>query len=105
MSPTLLNFLNTQWQNFQSWLENIAFQIGSFVFYVIEVFKQMLRRPYRIPLVIKHLEIIGVDSLGIILLTGFFTGAVFGLHIGGVFAIFRAAGLMGGATALALATA
>lgn len=52
----------------------------------------------------QQLEIIGVESVPIILLTGFFTGAVFGLQIGGIFLIFRAESLMGGATAIALAT-
>ena len=46
----------------------------------------------------------GADSVFIILLTGFFTGSVFGLQIGYVFSIFRAESMTGGASALALAT-
>lgn len=64
----------------------------------------MFRGPFRGREILQQLEIIGNESAPIILLTGFFTGAVFGLQIGGIFLIFRAESLMGGATAIALAT-
>ncbi len=63
-----------------------------------------MRPPFRAREIWQQLESIGNQSLPIILLTGFFTGAVFGLQIGGIFMIFRAESLMGGATGIALAT-
>lgn len=75
---------------------------GKFFVYVHDVLKQSLRRPVRGTLIFQQLEFIGNQSLNIILLTGFFTGAVFGLQIGGIFQIFKAEGLMGAATAKAL---
>jgi len=68
-----------------------------------EISVQMFRPPFRINLVTQQLEFIGNQSLNIILLTGFFTGAVFGLQIGGIFDIFKAAGILGAATGKALA--
>jgi phospholipid/cholesterol/gamma-HCH transport system permease protein len=77
-------------------------EIGKFFVYVGDVLKQTFRHPMRTSLVFQQLEFIGNQSLNIILLTGFFTGAVFGLQIGGIFQIFKAEGLMGAATAKAL---
>ncbi|MEZ4743021.1 MAG: ABC transporter permease [Bdellovibrionota bacterium] len=76
---------------------------GSFAIFLAESLKQVFKRPFRRQLFFQHLEFIGNQSLGIILLTGFFTGAVFGLQLGGIFRIFQAEGMMGGATGKALA--
>ncbi len=83
---------------------HFALEVGKMTLYLINIFKQIFTTPMRFSEISKHLETIGVQSSGIILLTGFFTGAVFGLQIGGIFSIFRAEGLMGGATGIALAT-
>ncbi|MCX6125716.1 MAG: ABC transporter permease, partial [Proteobacteria bacterium] len=64
--------------------------------------KQAIKPPYRWEIVFQQLEFVGNQSVNIILLTGFFTGAVFGLQIGGIFQIFRAESIMGAATAKAL---
>ena len=77
-------------------------EIGKFFVYVGDVMNQSVRKPMRTSLVFQQLEFIGNQSLNIILITGFFTGAVFGLQIGGIFQIFKAEGLMGAATAKAL---
>lgn len=77
-------------------------ELGRFFVYVADVLKQTFRHPVRTSLVFQQLEFIGNQSLNIILMTGFFTGAVFGLQIGGIFQIFKAEGLMGAATAKAL---
>ncbi len=80
----------------------LLIDLGKFFVYVGDVLKQSVRKPMRTALVFQQLEFIGNQSLNIILLTGFFTGAVFGLQIGGIFQIFKAEGLMGAATAKAL---
>jgi phospholipid/cholesterol/gamma-HCH transport system permease protein len=78
-------------------------QATTFVHYMRDVFLAVCSRPVRMREIWFHLEFIGNQSLSIILLTGFFTGAVFGLQLGAIFQIFRAEGLMGAATAKALA--
>jgi phospholipid/cholesterol/gamma-HCH transport system permease protein len=82
-------------------IESIS-MAGAFILYLYDIFRQAVHRPYRTSLIFQHLEFIGNQSLNIIIMTGFFTGAVFGLQIGGIFEIFQAEGLMGGATGKAL---
>ncbi|MBP6218483.1 MAG: ABC transporter permease [Oligoflexales bacterium] len=77
--------------------------LGGFCLYLKLVFLQIFQAPFRLRLILQQAEFIGTKSLGIISLSGFFTGAVFGLQTGGIFAIFRTESLLGGATALALA--
>lgn len=76
--------------------------IGAYGVYLYEIGRQAYRRPMRWDLIFQQLEFIGNQSLNIIMLTGFFTGAVFALQIGGIFQIFRAESIMGAATGKAL---
>ncbi len=76
--------------------------LGSFCLYIGEIIRQAFKPPVRWDLIFQQLEFVGNQSLSIIVLTGFFTGAVFALQIGGIFQIFRAESIMGAATAKAL---
>lgn len=60
------------------------------------------RRPLRVAVYLQQMEFVGVGSLGIILLTGAFTGAVFAIQTSVAFSIFKAKSLIGGSVALAL---
>ena len=90
-------------RTFWSWAQAHVLVLGEFGMFCVQIFRQALKKPFRWRQILEQMEFIGFQSLFIILLTGFFTGAVFGLQIAGVFAIFRAEAMMGGATALALA--
>lgn len=59
--------------------------------------------PLRIGLTIKQMEFIGVQSVPIIALTAFFTGAVFTLQSYRAFALFGAEGYVGGTVGISLA--
>jgi phospholipid/cholesterol/gamma-HCH transport system permease protein len=78
-------------------------EFGVFCFYLQEIFVQMFRSKFRFQLIMQQAEFIGNQSLNIILLTGFFTGAAFALSIGPFFQQFKAESIMGAATALSLA--
>lgn len=69
-----------------------------FVLGVINVF----RRPYRLRLIVKQVEFIGIQSLPIILLSSAFTGAVFTYESYDAFALFGAQGMVGGTVGVAL---
>jgi phospholipid/cholesterol/gamma-HCH transport system permease protein len=91
------------------WIEILGLTIidqmtaaGRYVGFVKESLQQTFSPPFRRSLLFQQLEFLGNHSLSIIILTGFFVGAVFGLQIGGIFEIFRAESLLGGATAKAL---
>ncbi len=81
---------------------NFISVFGRYILFFRDVLKLSVRKPFRRDLLIQQLEFIGNQSLNIIIITGFFTGAVFGLQIGGIFQIFRAESIMGAATAKAL---
>lgn len=88
----------------RDWARGRVVAWGSFLLFLREIFRQARLRPFRKREILAQLEFIGAGSLNIILLTGFFTGAVFGLQIGGIFKVFNAEAMMGGATGIALAT-
>ncbi|MFK7930517.1 MAG: MlaE family ABC transporter permease [Myxococcota bacterium] len=66
-------------------------------------FLNLFRLPLRLGLTIRQMEFIGVQSLPIIALTAFFTGAVFTLQSYRAFALFGAEGYVGGTVGISLA--
>ncbi len=79
--------------------------VGSFggaVLYVVEIVKQMFKRPFRYQTILQQMEFVGNQSLSIIALSAFFVGLVFSLQIGALFKLFRAEGIMGAVTGKAL---
>ena len=85
-------------------IKDKIFRIGELQIYFFRVLKLLFHRPFRKDLILQQATFLGAQSLNIVILSGFFTGAVFGLQIGGIFEIFRSESLMGGATGIALAT-
>lgn len=83
-------------------LQRVA-DLGSFLIFLRQVLAEVCKRPLRLNRIFHQLEFIGNRSLPIILITGFFVGAVFGLQVGSIFGIFSAESLTGSATGLALA--
>ena len=77
-------------------------EFRSFTHFVREILIWVVRPPFRLRLLFQQLEFIGNQSLNIIFVSAIAVGAVFGLQIGGVFQVFRAENLMGGATGKAL---
>ena len=77
-------------------------ELGEFLFFTKEFFHWVFQRPFRSRLVIEQMEFIGVKSLPIILLTGAFTGMVFGLQTGYAFRLFNAGSFVGSTVGLAL---
>ena len=75
---------------------------GRFVLFLSHSVRSCFLPPHRPYLVFQAMEFLGNKSLGIILISGFFIGAVFTLQIGSVFSIFGAEGMMGAATGKAL---
>lgn len=76
---------------------------GSYLIFMRQALREVIRRPWRFDRIIYQLEYIGYRSSLIIVITGFSVGAVFGLQVGGIFQIFNVEGLTGGATGMALA--
>ena len=76
--------------------------IGKSILFFFEMIVDVFKPPLRLKAILYYMVFIGYESLAIITITSFFTGAVFGLQIGGVFAFFKAESFVGGATGMAL---
>ncbi|TVQ90055.1 MAG: ABC transporter permease [Deltaproteobacteria bacterium] len=92
----------------------IVRQVGRNTFGLIEEFGRVSRvtglgvlnillPPFRFRLIIRQMAFIGVQSIPIIALTSFFTGAVFTLQSFRAFSLFGAEGYVGGTVGISLA--
>ncbi len=76
--------------------------IGLFGLMMADVLRWAFRRPFRLRLLLQQMEFVGNQSLSIILLTGFFTGAVFALQTILGLRMFNAQSMVGSMVALSL---
>lgn len=76
--------------------------VGALVLFAVTAVWRARKRPLRAAVYLQQMQFVGVGSLGIILLTGAFTGAVFAIQTSVAFDIFKAKSLIGGSVALAL---
>lgn len=67
-----------------------------------ESFYWLFRPPFRVMLFLQSMEFIGAGSLGIVVLTGLFTGMVFAVQTVASFRLFNAETIVGSTVALAL---
>jgi len=77
--------------------------IGNITVMAGQVFFWIVRPPFRWDVMLHSLSFVGVGSLFIISLTGFFTGAVMSYQINDAFRYFHAESLVGGIVAVSLA--
>ncbi len=82
---------------------SVVSEIGTMAALVYSTARWAIRPPYRPRLLIDQLEFIGVQSIFIVGLTGFFVGAVFGLQLVDGFRQFGAENQAGSVVGLALA--
>ena len=75
---------------------------GNFVILFGQMFIATLRPPYRFRQLLLSMEFVGFGSLFIIMLTGFFTGAILAYQCAYAFGLFGAETLTGSTVALAL---
>lgn len=78
-------------------------QTGRILLFLAEVLRQAFSPPIRWKLTVQQIQFIGVGSLFIVVLTGAFTGMVFGLQSGRAFALFQAETLTGAVASIAIA--
>jgi phospholipid/cholesterol/gamma-HCH transport system permease protein len=77
-------------------------EVGQFTMLTGQAVAGTVQRPFRLRLLFKQMEFVGVRSLSIVLITGTFTGMVFALQSGYAFGLFGAEGLVGSTVGLAL---
>lgn len=75
---------------------------GSVAVMLMDAVRMIPKRPFRLKLLLKQIEFIGVNSVPIVILTGIFTGMVFGLQCYVGFRNFGAESMAGTIVALAM---
>ena len=83
-------------------LLDFAEEVGRVMTIMGRMFVWLPRRPYRLRLLMYQFNFVGVESAFIVLLTGFFTGAVFSLQSSYAFSLFEANSMVGPTVMLAL---
>src|SRR5262249_48781362 len=66
----------------KNWLMKAAFEVQEYVFLLGATFRGILTPPRYPHDIVEQFDLIGVASLTVVLLTGFFTGAVLALQTG-----------------------
>src|SRR6059058_2526447 len=77
-------------------------EVQELSFLTAKAFTSMFRRPYYVRDILAQMDLIGVGSLSVILLTGFFTGAVLTLQTSKTLSTFGAVGFTGQLVAVSL---
>ncbi len=77
-------------------------QVGQLAMFSLNTLRWLPRRPFRWSQLFRHLMDVGFGSLFIVVLTGFFTGLVFGFQMLQAFRRFGAEALVGPATLITL---
>lgn len=97
-----LNLFILSFEKFGAFLIARTRALGLWVQFAGQVITWTFRPPLRLRLVFEQMEFVGVRSIGIITLTAFFTGAVFALQSGKVYALFNMESLVGATVGLSL---
>jgi phospholipid/cholesterol/gamma-HCH transport system permease protein len=66
----------------QNWLKNAVLDVQEYVALQVATFRGIFSRPYYFRDIVEQFESIGIGSLTVVLLAGFFTGAVLALQTG-----------------------
>ncbi|MFZ5585783.1 MAG: MlaE family ABC transporter permease [Thermodesulfobacteriota bacterium] len=77
-------------------------EAGELLLLFIQTCLWLLRPPWRLHLIFRQMEFVGIKSINVTVLTGAFTGAVFALQSYHGFSLFGAESLVGSTVALAL---
>ncbi len=77
-------------------------ETGRLIVLLIATIRQMVKPPFRLKLLFKQLEFVGVQSTFIVALTGLFTGMVFALQSSYAFKLLNAEGMIAPAVGLSL---
>ena len=77
-------------------------RLGAWIVFIRDTLVWLVKRPVRWKIIMGQMEFIGVKSVPIITLTGFFVGAVFSLQTGKAFAMFNAESMVGATLGLSI---
>lgn len=94
--------MNSPLYKFGKYIEETITEVGHFAFFTKKVFAALFKPPSRLREIFRYIDFVGNHSLGIIILTGTFTGLALTFQIWLGFNMFSAGGLVGPTVALAI---
>lgn len=94
--------MDTTWKLFADKLQNFITGIGKIVIFSWQSIRSLPQKPSRYDEIIKHMEFIGNQSVGIICLTALFTGLALSFQIYLGFKMFNAVNMVGSVVALGI---
>ena len=94
--------MDATWNYFTDWFQTRVTNIGKIVVFNWQSIKLLPQKPSRYDEVIKHMEFIGNQSVGIICLTSLFTGLALSFQIYLGFKMFNAVNMVGSVVALGI---
>jgi phospholipid/cholesterol/gamma-HCH transport system permease protein len=83
-------------------VESLFSEVGLIALFMTSSLRLLFTKPHRYPELIRHMEFIGNDSIGIISLTGLFTGLALSFQIYLGFKMFNAVNMVGPVVALGI---
>ncbi len=98
----VLNFISFFATPFGARLLGAVKSLGYFTRFVGEILLWTFKPPFRTAQFFFQMEFIGVKSTAIIVLTSFFSGAVFALQVGKVYSLFNMESMVGATVGLSL---
>ncbi len=98
----VLKYMTPQLSRFGALLISSAGALGRWCRFVGESLAWAVKPPYRLDRFFQQMEFVGVRSTGIIVLTAVFTGAVFALQAGKVYALFNMESMVGATVGMSL---
>ncbi|MFQ5892885.1 MAG: MlaE family ABC transporter permease [Nitrospinota bacterium] len=83
-------------------LLKILSEFGDHILLLLRTLRSCLWPPFRVRLILRQMEVVGVNSVPVVLITGAFTGAVLALQTFTSFKRFNAESMIGGVIAVSL---
>ena len=96
------SWMDGLWDLCVGWFEALVLDTGKIVIFAYESLRLLFKKPSRFGEIIKHMEFIGNQSVGIISLTSLFTGLALSFQIYLGFKMFNAVNMVGSVVALGI---
>ncbi len=98
----ILNIVTPTLERFGARVIGLGGIFGRWLVFMRETLLWTARPPFRLDQFMRQMEFVGVKSTGIVALTAFFTGAVFALQSGKVYALFNMESMVGATVGMSL---
>lgn len=99
---TVSSYMDATLDYFKARIEGLFSEVGLITLFLWNSIKLLFVKPHRYNELIRHMEFIGNDSIGIITLTGLFTGLALSFQIYLGFKMFNAVNMVGPVVALGI---